>query len=114
MYLISLSSGGVLRVLPHGRGDAATMAAAGALSRDFAAATLSGRGEWAFALCADGALCSFQLGGADAPQLPPGAPLKPAAVMPTHAGDALGVACHPHRNLVATFAGDGTLKLWKP
>jgi hypothetical protein len=26
----------------------------------------------------------------------------------------LGVACHPHRPLVATFGGDGTLKLLKP
>ncbi len=99
LYLMSLS-GTVLRALPHGRGDAAP----GAPSRDFVAAALSPRAEWAFGLCADGLLCAFALaqGGAL------------AHTLRVHSGDGLGLACHPHRNLLGTFAGDGTLRLWRP
>ncbi len=33
--------------------------------------------------------------------------------MKAHDKDVIGVAVHPHRNLVATWADEGTLKLWR-
>lgn len=35
-------------------------------------------------------------------------------VMKLHKKDTLGLAHHPHRNILASFSDDGTLKLWKP
>ena len=34
-------------------------------------------------------------------------------LMPVADKGAIGLAHHPHRNLVATFAADGMLQLWK-
>ena len=103
IYVVSLTAaaggvGCVLRALPHGRGSASP--------HDFVAATVSARGGFAYGICADGALCCFDLAN-DAAK-------GPARTVAAHAGDGLGVVCHAQRSLVATFGGDGTLKLWKP
>ena len=104
LYVVSLTAaaggvGSVLRALPHGRTPAAA-------PRDFVAAAVSARGGFVYGMCCDGTLCCFDL----ASEAGDGAP----RVLAAHAGDGLGVTCHPHRPLVATFGGDGTLKLWKP
>ena len=103
LYIVSLSAaaggvGCVLRALPQGRGHAAP--------HDFVAAAVSARGGFVYGFCADGALCCFDL-SSDAGK-------GPSRTVAAHAGEGLGVVCHAQRYLVATFSGDGTLKLWKP
>jgi WD40 repeat-containing protein SMU1 len=104
LYVVSLTAaaggvGCVLRILSHGRSSSAT-------PHDFVAAALSARGGFVYGMCADGALCCFDLASE--------AGKASSRIIAAHSGDGLGVACHPHRPLVATFGGDGTLKLWKP
>jgi WD40 repeat-containing protein SMU1 len=100
LYVVSLTAaaggvGCVLRALPHARGP-----------HDFVAAAVSARDGFVYGMCADGTLCCFDLASE--------AGKESLRVIAAHSGDGLGVACHPHRPLVATFGGDGTLKLWKP
>ena len=70
---------------------------------DFCAAALSPRGEWCLCLGEDGVLYCFGVGGG-----------RLEHVLPVCEGGAgpIGVAQHPHRNLTATWATDGELRLW--
>jgi WD40 repeat-containing protein SMU1 len=107
LFVLALPGGALLRALPHGRG-----AGGGGAARDFVAAALSPRGEYAYGLCADGVLVAFAMGAAAAAGA--GGVAKVAHQLSAHERDALGLALHPHRNCVATFSGEGVLKLWKP
>ena len=39
--------------------------------------------------------------------------VPPCPSLQVHEGGAIGLHGHPHRNLIATFTGEGQLKLWK-
>jgi WD40 repeat-containing protein SMU1 len=98
LHIVNVASGAILATLATGKADGG----------DVVAAALSSRGGFAHALAEDGVLYSFNTGtrlldgvltvveaGADGKLPPP-----------------IGVACHPGRNVAATWGADGAVKLW--
>lgn len=68
----------------------------------FLAACLSPRGEWAYCLGEDGVLYCFTVGDA-----------RLQHIMVAHEKGPVGLCHHPHRNVVATYASEGPLLIWK-
>lgn len=91
VYIMSLT-GQLVQTLSSGKREGG----------DFITAAVSGQGQWIHAVAEDSQLYCFEVGEG-----------KLQHLLKAHEKDVIGLAMHPHRTLVATWADDGTLKLWR-
>eukprot|EP00743_Colponemidia_sp_Colp-15_P006630 GILK01007147.1.p1 GENE.GILK01007147.1~~GILK01007147.1.p1 ORF type:complete len:533 (+),score=98.95 GILK01007147.1:39-1601(+) len=90
--LIINSNGHIVRTFTSGKRDGG----------DIVACTVSGRGEWIYCAGEDQMLYCFSMTTG-----------RLEHILKLHDREALGLAHHPHRNLLASVSDDGTMRLWK-
>eukprot|EP00238_Polyblepharides_amylifera_P004364 CAMPEP_0196575252 /NCGR_PEP_ID=MMETSP1081-20130531/4771_1 /TAXON_ID=36882 /ORGANISM="Pyramimonas amylifera, Strain CCMP720" /LENGTH=512 /DNA_ID=CAMNT_0041893503 /DNA_START=37 /DNA_END=1575 /DNA_ORIENTATION=+ len=70
---------------------------------DFVACWVSPHGDWIYCLGEDCNLYCFSMQTS-----------KLEHLLKAHEKGGIGLCHHPHRNMLATFADEGTMKMWKP
>lgn len=70
---------------------------------DFVAVSVSPKGCFVYGVTEECVLHCFEVATA-----------KLVHAIKLHKSDVLGIAHHPHRNIIASYAQEGTIKLWRP
>lgn len=97
---------------PASAAAAAAAAAAPAPLADVVACAVGPQGRLVYLLLADRALLAY--GAAGWPHAAASTAQPCAVIERATEGEPLGLALHPLRNLLATWAADGVVRLWKP
>lgn len=70
---------------------------------DFVSALVSTHGEYVYGLAEDGNVYCFNTNNAEL-----------LHTLKVSEKEVIGMALHPHKNILATYADDGTVHMWKP